>query len=974
MFLVKFGFSQSNLIHYTVKNGLPQMQCVNLYQDSKGYIWIGTKVGLSRFDGIKFENYGLEDGMSSASISGIIEDNDNNLIFLTTHSVCKFVNDSIVEYKLADTLKISFNSQKNIFVDNQNNIHFLAISQTGIEYLLQLRNHKIENSNCSFSKQNYHISSVFYNSSDNIIELTVTIVGKEKSLFFKIKNNSIIEEINYSASSRISSNGLFLINYHKINKIVSTYNVFEKKNEEFIFVKEIKTSIYDIVRLKDSSIVMIGYFNLDIYDKNWKLKYHYNFEQRNWNFLIDKEENIWVANEGGLYKYSIFFNYNTQNSDIIPYIWGINEDNKGNLYFASYGNGLCKLNYNNEFEAIDTKINNHKIRNFYYSSPKLKNGDMTFVTGGGVYLLSDKFEKLLDIKQVMASCVDTANNSILFAGHDDGIFQYNEKTKKLKKIADILGVLSMQVNKKNQLWYSCGKGLGYISKTDTQFISIKDEKLRAPFSITLDKYDNVWIGCVNGLYFYDHQNFYRINHLELQNLILSVTEINSENIIYGGKTGIGILNLSKFYIHYSLVKNFRFFNKEIDAEKFVDYYSESQGFMGEEIGQNGIFKDSKGRIWVPTSTNVVMFDPKDLYKNETPPYMYINGIFVSDDLINWSNLSDTISDLIHKKNNLRFEFIGINHNAPELVKYKYRLLGYNNEWSNITKERNIIYTNLKPGKYTFQVLACNENGIWNEQPREKYFSIIPAWYQTWLFKIVFPIFILIIFFIVVRYSILKRQKTIQKQKEQESEFRKLKLANIRSQIYPHFFFNSLSAIMSILYKEDKETAYKFFLKLSHQVRESLKDSKRTYKTLKEEIDFVDNYLSIQKFRFHHKFDYDVEISPETNLDILIPPVLIQTFAENAVSHGIEPLKKDGKIKIQISNTNNHIEITVEDNGIGRKKAPETKYKSTGIGLENLNDSIRFFNDENKAKINYEIIDKLEDETGTKIIITIKNGK
>ena len=970
-------FTQERFIHYTNSDGLPQMQCVNLFQDHNGYIWIGTKLGLSRFDGINFKNYGLEDGLSSASIAGIIEDNNKELYFLTTSSICKLKNDKIIEYKLPDTLRFSFNSQKRFFVDNQNNIIIVAENSKNVanNYIICFKDGIFTNIGYSFpSKKRFHIRSISYNKNKSLNSFSV-FNNNDETFKYDIKDKKIIKKTLYKKNYRTNLNSSFEFYYYLINDSIKYTNIFEKNNNEYIFVKKTNFSIIDIVKLKDSSYVILGFYILEAYDKNWNLKFQQKFETRNWNMIIDKQENIWIANENGLYKSSIFTNYNTKNSNIISYIWGINEDNNKNMYFASYGNGLCKLDTNNIFKTVNTKINNESIINFYYSSPKLQNGNMTFISGQGIFVLDDKFHKLLNLKQVMASCADTVNNTIIFASKRNGIYEYNDKTNELRKTSDTQNILSMQINSKHELWYSNRNGLGFISKTDTQFISIKNKKLKGPFSFVFDKYDNIWIGCTNGLYFYDHKNFYRINHSELNTLIFSVAKINDNEIIYGGKTGIGILNLSKFYKYYHIEKKFLVFVKNISAEKFVDYFSESQGFMGTEIGQNGIFKDSRNRIWIPTNTNVVMFDPNDIKQNTSLPFTHITNTQISEDYINWTKLNDSILFLNHNYKHIKFEFIGINLSAPELVKYKYRLIGLNNNWSNSSKNNNISFSNLKPGKYKFQVLSCNASGNWNTKPIERSFVIIPAWYQTLVFKIALPLIFLIVFFLIIKYTISKRHKASQKEKDRDSEIQKLRLAKIRSQIYPHFFFNSLSAIMSLIYRENKETGYEFFLKLSDQVRESIKDSNRTYKSLEDELKFVDNYLAIQKFRFKNKFDYKIGISDDVNLFFQIPPVLVQTFAENAVSHGIETYKKDGQINIIVSNYYNNISIIIDDNGIGRKKAKENEYKSTGIGIKNLDDSIKMFNQEKKEQISYKIVDKYEDEKakGTRIEIFIHNS-
>jgi LytS/YehU family sensor histidine kinase len=136
---------------------------------------------------------------------------------------------------------------------------------------------------------------------------------------------------------------------------------------------------------------------------------------------------------------------------------------------------------------------------------------------------------------------------------------------------------------------------------------------------------------------------------------------------------------------------------------------------------------------------------------------------------------------------------------------------------------------------------------------------------------------------------------------------------------------------------------------------------------------VDNYLKIEEFRFEEKFDYKISVEDKVDIETNIPKMLIYTFVENSIKHGIRHLKTDGYLSINITRKNGSIIVEIEDNGVGRKKAAEYDQFSTGKGLKILDQIIQLFYDLEKVKISYEIkdlFDNFNNSKGTQVVITI----
>lgn len=221
------------------------------------------------------------------------------------------------------------------------------------------------------------------------------------------------------------------------------------------------------------------------------------------------------------------------------------------------------------------------------------------------------------------------------------------------------------------------------------------------------------------------------------------------------------------------------------------------------------------------------------------------------------------------------------------------------------------------------------------------------------------------------WGIQKTQSHRVKQKfEVERQMARLQLKAIKNQVDPHFTLNIINSIASLFYKKDKNKADYIFGKYSKLLRSTLLSSEQIITTLKEEIEYVGNYLGLEKYRMNNKFDYNIEIDPNIDVNTTIPRMLLHTFVENAIKHGIKHLETNGKIDIiakDVGGTTTVIKIM--DNGIGRTKAKELSEYSTGKGLEIIDQIIDLYYKLEKKRIKYEIADR-KDQTGTGVTVTL----
>lgn len=963
LLIASLVFAQTNYLHYTVKDGLAQMQCLNLHQDTKGYLWIGTKGGVSRFDGISFKNYTIDDGLTQNFVNKIFEDSKGNIWLPARQGLQRISNDSITYYPYKGE---GYLTEAYTVIDKHDNIWFAAISDDNTKKLIKFNNGIFtEISDITNTSSNYLlydkeydelycrtytqnkfgllkigtepdtlISTVSMHSYRNIngkIYLT-KILSRSKYVSYVIENKTL------HPIDTFSSNQCIPVAVYRSGQLIYLETAHSHKRTNSLFVIEEGKKRY---LAKDI------YYILDV--------------------LTDKEENVWIASEKGLFKLVDFWNYGKE-SGMPEYVWSVVEDSNNRVWFAAFGN--YHLHFLNG-DSIVRHPQRQPARYFYFNARKFSDGSVVFPVSPNIIVLKDNIftPRKFPLSGTGLCVFEDRINHTKYYGLTSGLVAekpsgeividstFNRKQKGY--------ILSMTQTRNNTVWYSTSRILGTLPQKKNEY-ELQEYGMHRAVCIEADSLGSIWIGADNGLFVFHNKKFYKIHHPELNVLIGSVKVIDDGHLVYGGRQGIGILDINECLKVIDTTPD----KKTIDADFFVNYYDQSSGFRGEEVGQCGIFKDSQNRVWIPTNNNVVMFRATDLHRNYRPPDTHITGFSVSTDNINWIEQNDTVSRLHHTLRNVRFDFTGISLTAPQLVKYKYRLVGFSNSWSKPTKERYVYFTNLPAGKYRFELLASNSNGVWNEQAVVRRFRIVPAWWQTVWFKVI-AVLLLMLLVGGATFAVMRSRQKALKIKQQVTE---LQLANVRSQIYPHFFFNSLSAMQSLFYRNDKDATMQYFSNLSHLVRAALMDSRKAEKSLHEELVFVENYLKLQKFRFAKRFDYSITKDNTIDYSLLIPPMLIQTHVENAVKHGLEPLKSGGMLQVSLEKINSKIEIGITDNGIGRKKSAEKKQRSTGFGLSIFRKAVAAFNEKHSHQIEYQMIDLHTDENiacGTKVRIKIK---
>lgn len=382
---------------------------------------------------------------------------------------------------------------------------------------------------------------------------------------------------------------------------------------------------------------------------------------------------------------------------------------------------------------------------------------------------------------------------------------------------------------------------------------------------------------------------------------------------------------------------------------------------------------SENSIYVSTRDDILEF-PKNL--NERKP---IQPKFILQNVLSPNTSLRDGSSLDYNKNHIEINFSLIAFANASNTHLAYSI----NDQTIIHLQNNgrkIILNNLTPDRYTISFYIVEDDIIQTSPVQQFSFTITPPFYKTGWFAILSLLVVLGISYLIFK-SILNNWKKENSLKESkfllEKELDKSMLTSIKAQMNPHFIFNALNTIQSFIYSNDKQSASMYISKFSDLTRSILDMSTKDTITLDEEINSLKLYLELEKMRFEDSFNYTIQQAPSLNKDMIrIPSMLVQPYVENAIKHGLLHKKTNRLLNINFDQLDNHIIITIDDNGIGRKRSQELnqiKNRRHESFAMNANKKRLDILKNTYSDINFDIIDKMSplgEPLGTKVIIKL----
>jgi len=944
-------------INYTTHSGLPQIQVQFLHQDSKGYIWVGTKGGLAKFNGEYFEHF-----LNNQYIFRIDECGDGNImigtrqgIYLYDHGRMKLIH--------AFTDQTSFVAGKDSYWLFNNS------------FIKEIKGNKILNTYPTGALSSHFSYLNFY---DKIKGIPFFKSTKNNNTVIFIENNTIKTK-SYCGfvSLKRFENGLVYALIQNGNKTSAVNPITQEK----YFVFSNGHSNFEIYDLPVESHLFNEYkkvFLLDNNTKNAKLL-EFPISKISFDFIRDIDGNFWVATDVGLFQ----INNNALQMfppSLMSNVWTLVKGKDGLFYSGEYRNGLFQLDLKNQKRTrIPAFQKNGKPElDFYCGASFDKEKNIYFPSQNGIYKYDYKSLKSIDGELSLATSFDSLTNQII-AGQENGFAFFSNKNVKTTFKDTTRKLITTRPTAfafptKDEIWIGSWENLTVFNRTSHTFHDINSLYKSAPpygaVSLDIDFNQNIWIGGTDGLWFFDKskKEFSQIAPNLIKNYVLDVQDVDDQYLIVGTSHELYVLKLKEFY-----------------EKKQLEYkmYNYRNGFVGEEIAQNGFFVDGN-KVYVPSTTVTSVLNLDKI--NFKPEYFNvfvksINGAGLS----NKQQLGKETVELPYQTNKIELQFESVGFGLPTKSQFQYILENYDKQWSEWDSKTQVTYTNLNSGTYIFKVRALNGSLLGTNQISENKVAIkvkLPFYREPNFYQLAF--FVLMLFVFLLLFLIYLWYKNTHKASENERKLKFQEIATLQAQMNPHFIFNFLSSVQSIINKNQPEKANEYLVKFSRLMRSYMESSIKNSQiysgnlsgneiAIKDEIEMLKIYMELEKMKYPEgKINYDIQIENQDLLNKTIPPLILQPFVENAIKHGILPNNNDGWIKIKISETDDIITCLISDNGIGRRESFQRKQQSIPAnksrGLELIKSRVEVLN-----QLGYHIqIDFIDPEDGG-TIIQIKIG-
>ena len=346
--------------------------------------------------------------------------------------------------------------------------------------------------------------------------------------------------------------------------------------------------------------------------------------------------------------------------------------------------------------------------------------------------------------------------------------------------------------------------------------------------------------------------------------------------------------------------------------------------------QSAIARLPDGQLWFPTTAGVAVVRPATLRMRDEPPPILLQRINLEREDVEVRG--EPSRD--HRKGELEFQYAGLFLSAPERVRYRFRLEGFDQEWVEAGVRRTAYYTNIPPGIYTFRVMASVSDGIWSGIPASIRVRLEPRFYQTgWFLALSFLLGGGVVFGAFVLYR-RDRERELRSSRL-ASELTRTQLQVLEMQLRPHFLFNTLNSVV-VLIGKDPGMAQRTVGRLADILRRSLDRGAAQEVTLGEEMEFLERYLDIERVRFGDRLTVTRQMGPGVE-DALVPTMLLQPLVENAIRHGVSARLGPALIEVGARRENGTLLLHVRDNGVGLKGA---EVVTMGIGLSNTRERLR----------------------------------
>ncbi|HEV8505975.1 MAG TPA: histidine kinase [Chitinophagaceae bacterium] len=1008
--------------YLTEREGLSSNNVSCIAQDEEGFIWIGTGDGLNRLDGYRvkrfYHNPVNENSLINNGVHQIVADGNDRLWVTTREGITVYdkKNGTFKNFRHnpADPASLDDDQYANIYIEKPNStwlttsssvyyfdssLHYNKIF-TGIKSLENLEKRKIEAYQNLTRDRQGNLWGIKQGFVFLVNKKTMTVA----KVFGPFAGN--IEAIYQDSNLQmwLGSFGGGLMSFDP--KSGKACNIkLESSSQVIHSITEWRDRHHNrwLVLGTDNGIILVDPISLTTKEYTFHLSYfpgHTSLNNVVQCVFVDRQNILWIATEGGLCfvrpSHQLFdlwniFGDDAPHSTASDWIYSLCDLSSGYWMTRWIGPGLFHFDKEGVLtETVNNVQTDHgnlpladSLKPFYISNE----GDsiLWFTTNEFLVHYNLGSKKAVLYKPTEGTSNTGLRTITIVNDHTwwirtrnngpNGIYVFNPIARKFLKHfvnspqcsncvpADLL---SIYLTSKKELYVTAvGEGLLKYDPQADRFITLfrfqgKDleEHSNSFQAITEDKSGLLWIATYTGVITYDP-------------VTKKMVRDYTGNELIGGVDITGIIFDEQQ-------------NAWLDTERGIFYILHKSGQVrqltitaGLKNNSNGTFRMGKDHsLCSCVQGYVIHIHPSELlnYPDQKIPVHFSEAtIMDSPYFFRFTSSGEKEMIATPGQKRLTVDFSVTNYDGDN--RYYYKLDGAMDNWQQ-NENGHLAFYNLSPGKYTLRVKGGNQYSELLSNEDDVAIVVQPYWWQTNWFKLsCLALLIALATFLTRRRIVRIRHEASFKQKIAETE-----MMALRSQMNPHFIFNSLNSIENFMMQNEKRLASSYLNKFARLIRMILDSSRNELVPLARDMEALRLYVDLEQLRFNDKFCFKLHVDPVLlNGDYKVPALLIQPYVENAIIHGLAHIERDDlSLTVCAIMEQEYIHYSIEDNGIGRQlsskynKQNRPRHKSVGLAIteERINIFNRKQNANGRVTIT-DLFDKNGESSGTKVDILIK---
>jgi ligand-binding sensor domain-containing protein/two-component sensor histidine kinase len=981
----------TSFTNISTKQGLSIRSVTDIAQDAQGIMWVATVDGINRLEGYRikqFFNSASDKGALFNSDRGALNTEFTDKLWIATQTGLTAFNFKKNTFEFSDPLhKTNLHDQKRVRLFKQKDLlwalghaYYYKIEANGTvqEFKYSGTSAIIDTSKHAFSN---YVMQVKADAKGNLWAINPVYFMKINPVTMRVTDYYKIKDANGDGDVQdieIKDNRVYIATW---GKGLILYDIEKKTFKTSLACGKIckDANFYSTANGITELIVAGAPSNYILNEQTGKAEAIQGVPEARC-VLVDKQNNVWFGTDDGVFvsqatnKYikTIDLKSVTNASGRVDEVTPNHFFNDNSINYATTIGGAGLLQFDNQwnFKSLKTDFGNFKegfenVRSIY-----TQNNVSWVASQAGL----SKCDKNLNIikhfvppyenidsktKNILNKIIPLSDNKLFIKGFAT-LHIFDLKTEKFSKnyyastdgkhqfIKDFIGKCIVQGD---IAYLATDDGLKMLNLVTDQLQNISFSKTSEPVLDMLKSNDTLWLCTLNGLAQYNLNDKTVIKYSRENGL-------PSDNIRHIARDNKGIIWLAT-------TNGLSAFNS---ITKAFTNFSQKEGLI-DNVLEYGFTLDNDTNLLVGHRNAISIVNTNILSQQRENKKSLLTELMVNGKAMPWQvGASGKQVTLEHHQNLISLYFTVINGIPQEVANYYYKL---NDTWLP-SATGQVQLNNLAPGIYPIYVSNVPKDDAANDFIILK---IKPPYYQTWWFYLLCAIALASFIYAFFKYRANTIRKQLGMQKVYELKLQNLEMQSLRSQMNPHFIFNTLNSINSFIIQNHTDLASEYLTKFSKLMRNILEHSKQETVSLQKELQTLNMYLELESVRLEHKFDYSIIIDKSIVSETLqVPSLIIQPFVENALWHGLHNKKGSGHIQINITPlSESTMSISITDDGIGRKAAGELKkdqMQHKSYGIEITSTRLQLLHPQNSITTT-DLYNAQQQASGTKVEIILK---